>query len=283
MSDDRSLFAIGLICTATLCFAAMIVIVKWLAAELPVVEVIWGRYFFHVALILVLFPGRVPTLLVSRRKGLQIMRSVLVLVATICAFNAITYLPIATVAAIGFVGPILVVTLAAIVLHEHVTRRRWTAVLAGFAGVLVILRPGTPAMHWAMLLAAGSALCYAIYQILTRIIRHAAPPLASLFYTALVGAIAMSAVVAPHWRTPSWLEWGLMIACGLLGGAGHFALIRAYESADASRIAPFVYSELLWTTAAGWIVFTELPDAWTFVGAAIIMASVLYLMRSDVR
>ena len=282
MPERRTSHAIVLICLATLVFTVMGAIAKTLASELPVVQVVWGRYFFHLLLILALFPNRIPTLLVSRRKGLQILRSVLVLLATLQAFTAITYLPLATVAAIGFAAPVMVVVLAALVLKERVTSARWLAVIAGFVGMLVILRPGTSSMHWSMLLGIGMATCYAIYQVLTRLIRHAATALTSVFYTALVGALATSVAVTFTWQSPSATQWMLMVASGFLGWLGHFAVIRAYESADASRIAPFIYSELLWTTLAGWFLFNELPDRWTFIGAAVVIGAGLYLLRSEV-
>ena len=283
MPERRFSYAIALVVLATLAFTLMAAIVKTLATDLPVVQVVWGRYFFHFLLVLALFPHRTPTLLVSRRKGLQILRSVLVLLATLQAFTAITYLPLATVAALGFVAPVLVVTLAAFALRERVSIARWVAVGVGFAGVLIILRPGSPSMHWAMLLGVGMATCYALYQILTRVIRHAATALTSLFYTALVGALATSVAVLFNWREPSATQWAFMVANGLLGGIGHFSIIRAYESVDASRIAPFVYTELLWTTLIGWVLFSELPDNWTFVGATVIIGSGLYLIHSDAK
>ena len=158
-------------------------------------QIIWGRYFFHILLILVVFPSKITTILVSSRRDLQILRGVLVLGATTCAFTALQYIPMANVVAIGFVGPLLVIGMAAVVLHERVGWERWIVVGIGLVGVLVILRPGAGVMHWASLLPLGMAGCYAGYQILTRIVRGMAPPLTSLFYTALVGSLATSAVV----------------------------------------------------------------------------------------
>lgn len=252
---------------------------KWLTPEMSVVQIVWGRYFFHALLIVGLFPRRVPSLLVSGRRDLQLFRSVLVLGATLSAYTALGYLPLVTVVAIGFVGPLIVIGLAAIYLGERVGRARWIAVAVGFVGVLVILRPGTGVMHWASILPIVMACCYATYQVLTRLIRGLAPPLTSLFYTALVGTLATSSVVPFHWVAPTPQEWILLATMGLFGGAGHFAVIKAYESARASVVAPFIYSELLWAIALGWIVFAQLPDVWTLAGAALLIGTGVYLLR----
>ncbi len=282
-SASQPFLAISLICVSTLFFSAMGACAKWLAADLPVVQIIWGRYFFHALLIVVLFPRRAPSLLASGRKDLQVLRSVLVLGATVCAFTALRYLPLASVAALGFVGPLLVLGLATVFLGERVGLARWIAVATGFVGVLVILRPGLGVMHWASLLPLMMAACYATYQVLTRVIRGLAPPLTSLFYTALVGTVAASCVVPFYWVPLSPGQWAGMIGAGFFGGAGHLAVIKAYESAHASRVAPFVYSELVWAIAIGWAVFAQLPDLWTLAGSALLVATGLYLLNPRTR
>ena len=254
-------------------------LVKALSPELPTVQIIWGRYFFHALLIVVLFPHKIPTILISGRRDLQVLRGTFVLGATVCAFVALRYIPIANVAAIAFVGPLLVVAMAALLLHERVGRDRWIAVAVGLIGVLIILRPGIEVLHWASFLPLGMAACYASYQILTRIVRGLASPLTSLFYTALVGALASSVVVPFFWSSPSGVQWVFMAATGLFGGVGHLFMIKAFELAPASILAPFVYSELLWAIAVGWIFFTEFPDPWMLTGAVIVVATGLYLLR----
>ena len=255
-------------------------IVKWLSVELASGQVIWGRYFFHALLIVAIAPSRAPRLLASRRKDLQIVRSVLVLGATTSAFIALRYIPMAQVAAIGFVGPLLVVGLASVFLGETVTRGRWVAVCIGFLGVLVILRPGIGTTHWASLLPLVMASCYAGYQILTRHIRGLASPLTTLMYSALVGTVVSSVWAPIVWVQPNTEQWLAMIASGVFGGAGHFAIIKAYESAPASIAGPFVYAELLWAIAVGWLAFSELPDIWTVIGATILIGTGVYLLRA---
>ena len=254
--------------------------VKSLSPEIPVVQIVWGRYFFHIVIILTIFPFKIPTYFVRGRRDLQVLRGVLVLGATSCAFTALQYIPMANVAAIGFLGPLLVIGMAAIVLRERVGLGRWIAVGVGFLGVMVILRPGAGVMHWASLLPLGMACCYAGYQILTRFIRGVAAPLTSLFYTALVGSLATSAAVPFFWTAPSPIQWLTMAAIGLFAGCGHLMVIKAYELAPASIVAPFIYSELLWNVIVGWAIFSEEPDVWMLTGAAILVLSGLYLLRT---
>ncbi len=301
-SAERPLIGIALICCAVLCWVTMNTQVQLLTESLPVPVIIWGRYFFHFALILVLLPWRIPTLLVSERVGLQVLRSILVLGATSCMYTGLAFVPLAELVAITFVGPILITGLSVVILGETVGIRRWAAVIVGFAGVLVILRPGLDAFQPAGLFAVGSALCYAFYQITTRVMRHAATPLTALFYTAMVGAAVMSALLpamvfagpairaaAPvagiipevWWQMPEWWQWGLLVSAGFFGGLGHFAMIRAVSAAPASTVAPFQYTELIWATLFGFAVFGHLPDALTYVGAAIVAGSGLYILHRE--
>ena len=279
-SDDRPGLAVGLICTATLCFAIMAGCIKLLATDLPHAQTVWGRCFFHALLFAILFPRNLPHLLKSQRIDLQIVRSTLVFGATVTAFLAIRYLPLADIAAISFVGPLIVVGLARVFLDEQVSARCWVAVCIGFGGVLIILRPGFGTLHWAVFLPLVMATCYAAYQIITRRVRGLASPLTTLFYTSLVGTVASSMWVPFVWQTPSATQWLLMIASGLFGGAGHLAIIKAYESAPVSVAGPFVYSELLWAIGIGYWLFGDLPDLMTLVGAAVLIATGIYLLRS---
>ena len=231
---DAPLRGVLMLCFAVLCFAVMNTITKELrSSDLSVAEIIWGRYFFHVALILVFFPQRIPTLLNTGDKWLQIARSILVLLATACMFIALGLMPLAEAVAIAFAGPLLIVALSAIFLRETVGPRRWSAVIVGFIGVLVIIRLGAGAFQVASLLPVGVAFFYALYQILTRAISHRSDPLNMLFYTALIGALAMSVIVPFDWQPPSLSQWLMLIAIGFLGGLGHYAIIKAYERAIA--------------------------------------------------
>ncbi len=271
-----------MMCFAVLCFAIMNTFTKELrGSDLPVVEIIWGRYFFHFALILVFFPRRIPTLLHTEDKGLQIARSILVLLATACMFVALGLMPLADAVAITFAGPLLIVAMSAMFLGETVGPRRWTAVIVGFIGMLVIIRPGAGTFQFAALLPVAVAFFYALYQIITRLISHRSDPLSMLFYTALVGALAMSAIVPFDWQTPTVQQWLMLIAAGFLGGLGHYAIIKAYERSEATLVAPFAYTEIIWATSLGLLVFGDFPDLFTFAGTAIIVASGLYVLQRE--
>jgi drug/metabolite transporter (DMT)-like permease len=278
---DDPIRGIGFVCLAMMMFVSMNSIVKWLSAELPTEQIVWGRYFFHLTLIMVLFPRRVPHLLETGRLGMQILRSGVVLGATLCAFFSLRYMPLAEMSSIGFVAPLLVTALSVVFLKEQVRWRRWAAVAAGFCGMLIIVRPGHAAFQWVALLPFAMACCYATYQILTRIIAGVADPLNSLFYTALVGTLVMSCAVPFFWVWPKPETWALLIATGLFGGLGHFAFIKAFERAPASVLAPFSYTELIWSVTAGYVIFGDFPDVWTFVGAGIIVTAGLYIFHRE--
>ncbi len=274
---------IALICFAVVCFIIMNTMVRYLGKVegYPVPEIVWGRYVFHLILIMVLFPRRIGTLLVSERKALQILRSTLVLLATVCMFFAVREMPLADAVAIAFVAPLFAVGLSALILGEQVGWRRWAAVGVGFFGMLIIVRPGAGTLQWAVLLPIGMAFLYALYQVVTRMIRAAADPLNALFYTALVGAVACTAIVPFFWKTPDLMGWLLLIGTGFFGGIGHYAVILAYERAEVSLVAPFAYTELFWATLAGWMIFGDLPDVWVYVGAAIIAAAGIYVLHRE--
>ena len=278
---EEPLRGIVLMCAAVAVLAVMAAIFKHLAPDYPAVQIVWARYFFHFALVLVLVPRRIPRLLVSQRKDLQVLRSVLMLGATACSVVGVRYLPLADFAAIGFVAPLLVALLSIVVLGETVGVRRWTSLFIGFAGVLIVVRPGAGVMNWAAALPIGMALCYASYQIITRGIRELADPFTSLIYTAFVGAVATSAVLPFVWVPPDLEGWALMICVGVFGGFGHLALIRAYKITTASLLAPFGYTNLLWAAVLGIVMFNDIPDYWTLFGGAVIAASGLYVVQRE--
>ena len=278
---DAPLRGILMICFAVLCFAIMNTFTKELRGELPVTGIIWGRYFFHFALILVLFPRRIPTLLDSDDIGWQIARSILVLLATACMFVAMGFMPLADAVAITFAAPLLIVVLSVIILRERVGPRRWVAVVVGFIGMLVIIRPSAGLFQVAALLPVAVAFFYALYQIITRLISHRSDPLNMLFYTALVGALTMTAIVPFDWQTPTTEQWLMLVAVGFFGGLGHYAIIKAYQRAEAALVAPFAYTEIVWATSFGLFVFGDFPDLFTFIGTAIIIASGVYVVHRE--
>lgn len=265
-------------------FATGEVVVKYLAQTYDVLQVVWARYTFHGLLFLLIFSktGIIQQIKTSR-PGLQFTRSILLLSATVFFFTAIQYLPLADAVAINFVAPLIVTALSIPFLGEKVGIRRWIAIFVGFAGVLVIIRPGVGQMHWAAILPLGTAICYAIYQILTRIASRTEDPKTSLFWTSAVGILVTSAAVPFFWKTPDAEAWALMISTGLLFGLGHYLLIRGFEVTPASILSPFHYTQIIWATLGGYLAFGNLPDEFTITGAAIVIGSGLYVWWREAR
>lgn len=257
---------------------------KHLAQSLPVIEVVWGRYFFHL-LALPLFLGGVGlrAALRSARPGLQIVRSGLLLGSTFFFFLAVKYIPLADATAIGFVGPLFLTALSVPFLGEHVGVRRWTAVVIGFASVLVIIRPGFGMAHWAITMPVITAACFAFYQIATRVLSRSDGPATTYFYSATVGLVVSSLIVPFEWQTPDLRGWLGLAFLGVTGGLSHYLMIRAFAVAPASLLAPFSYAQLIWSVAIGFLWFGDFPDSWTLAGAAIICLSGLYVLYRERR
>jgi drug/metabolite transporter (DMT)-like permease len=264
-------------------------IAKYLTRSYPVLEVTWGRFVFHLALLLPLFAERRNlTVFRTKRLRLQLTRSLLQIGSTMLYFSAIALLPLATATVIGFAQPLLLTVFSVPLLGEKVGTRRWSAVLVGFVGVLIIVRPGGGAAlgvdHWAMLLPLATAAVSAFYQIATRLVAPHDPVETSLFYTAVAGAVVASAAVPFVWRAPDLAGWSLMLATGVLAGAGHYCIINAFKRAPASVLAPFTFTQLIWATALGYLIFGDLPDGATLLGALVIIGSGLYVFyREGVR
>lgn len=277
--------AIGLALAGVALFGLLDMQAKVLGGLYPVPEVIWARYAGHCLLMLVVLgPRHGRGLVRTGRLGVQLARGVLLLLSTGFFFTALSYLPLAEAAAIGFVAPLLVTLLSIPMLGERVGWRRLTAVAVGFGGVLVILRPGGSLFTPAALLPLCTAVTYGLYQILTRRIGISEKPVASLFYTSLVGALAMTLVVPFVWVGPDWRHLPMFLALGVCGGVGHFLMIRALQLAPVSLIAPFGYSAIIWSLLFGWLVFGQFPDRISLVGIAVVVASGLYVAyRESVR
>lgn len=244
--------------------------------EMSFVQATWGRYFFHALLVPVFFPRVVTELRQLDGVTLQLLRGFVLFVGTGFAFAALKSLPIPQVTALSFIAPALVTILAALWLKESVDWRRWAAVLVGLIGVLVIVRPNYD-FQWAMCLPLGMAAMYALYQALTRLTRNTASPVTSLFFTALVGALGACIAVPFFWNEPTTEGWLLLFGSALFGALGHWMLIKAYQQAEASFIAPFAYTELLSASLVSYLAFGYVIDSWTLLGAVIIVLSGLQL------
>jgi drug/metabolite transporter (DMT)-like permease len=275
---------IAMMLLATLLFTVMDSIVKNLTASYPVQQVIWARYFFQFALMLLLLPRLgIAGLLWTRRPGVHIARGLLLLISTYCMIAAISIVPLADAYTITFTAPFLVTILSVPLLKERVGWRRWTAVLVGFAGVLIVFRPIAAPVHWAMLLPLITAACLALYQILTRKVSYDSRETAfmMLFYLAWVGTAVMSAIVPAYWQTVATADWAWMIGMGALGAAGHLILIRALAITPASLLSPFIYSQIVWALGIGHFWFGDVPSIWMLIGCAVIVASGLYVFYRE--
>ena len=272
----------GMVLAATfsLLIIGMDALVKHAAALYPVAMVVWARYTFHLASTpLFGMRGGLGALVRTRQLGLQILRSVCMLGATAFFFSSLALIPLADAIAIGFVGPFIVVALARPILGERAGADIWIACAVGFVGALIIIRPGFADRHWAYLLPLGASLSGSLYGILTRRLGSAERPTTSLFYMALVGAVASSLVVPFFWQSPDALGWLTLGAIGLSAAGAHLILIQAYRLAPASVIAPLHYLDIVWGSVLGLVVFDDFPDTLTWVGIAVIVASGLYVFQ----
>ncbi len=273
---ERPLRGLLFIMAAVLVFACMDSTAKYLAERYELPLVIWMRYTVHCLLmVLVLGPSQGWGLLRTQRLGAQLLRALLLLGITTFVILSLSTLPLAECTAIGFTSPLIAALLAGPVLGEKATPERWFALLLGFVGVLLIARPGGALMGTGLTWAALGALCYALFQVMTRLLSRTENSLTLLFYTALVGSVGSSAA-AWHLGIGTWPQGrDLLLLCslGVLGGAGHFLLIRAYHCASVSTLGPFLYVQLAWATLLGGVVFGHWPDHWSLLGMVLIVLS----------
>lgn len=284
---QHPLRGIALFMLALMLFASLDATAKHLAAFFAVPLLVWARYVVHFLLMLVFVaPAMRAELVRTANPRLQIVRALSLLATTGCGMAAFRVMPLAEATSVIFLAPLLVTLLAGPLLGERIGRSRWLAVLVGFGGVLLVVRPGTDLNPAGILWALGGAFSYALYQILTRRLSHAEHPLRLLFYTALVGTAVMSAALPWFWvdASPAPQQWLLIASLGLYGGVGHFLLIRAFRLAPASTLTPFTYAQLVWAVLLGWLVFDNIPDAVTAAGMSVIAASGLWLaLRERIR
>ena len=285
-ASHRPVIGIGLMITAMAVLPFLDVIAKYLGQQgVPVLQIVWARLFFGAMMTMPLalkiagVKGLVPNMPV-----MHATRACFLIAATTFFFWALRYLPLADTLAIFFVQPLIVTLLSPLVLGEHVGIRRWAAVAVGFAGTLIIIRPGFEELNPGVLLALASGASLAVYLLLTRKIAGSAPAMLTTFYTSLMGAIIMSMAVVFVWETPTPAQWGLFVLLSLIANGGHYLIIKAYDHAEASLLAPLAYTEIVMATFAGWYFFSDFPDRWTFLGVGILIASAIYISwREHVR
>jgi len=268
-----------LLLISLLLFAALDATAKHLTATFAVPLLVWARYTFHLLLMIVfLMPTMRGRLIRTQNLRDQVLRGLFLLGTTACAVSALRTMPLAETSALVFLSPLIVTLLAGPLLGEKISGWRWVIAIAGFGGVLLIVRPGGALAGEGIAYALLSALFYSLYQLLTRKLSAAENSVTLLFYTALVGSVASSAALP--WLTWTWdgalatpLNILLIASLGIYGGAGHFLVIRALHHAPASTLSPYFYVQLIWSTLLGWLLFDHFPDAWALTGMGVIAAS----------
>ena len=276
---------IGLVTLATFCFALLDACAKWLVQDLPVVEVVWLRFVTHVVLMaLILAPVHGRQLLRMHSPRLHLLRAALLASMTGLNFWALQYLQLAEIGAIQFSVPILIALLSAWWLGERLDARRWVAITGGFLGVLLVIRPGSQAFHPAILLSVANALLYAAFNLLTRRMAATESPQALQLLSALGAAVVLAVPALVQWQwPPDGLSWALIGLCGLMGGVGHLFVAMAHRYASAAVLGPFLYQQILYMTLWGWLVFSQVPDAFVVAGAGVVVVSGLYLLMLEWR
>ncbi len=277
-SANNRLIGVAIYLLAFSIMPTMDIAAKYLGDHMPVMQVTWGRYFFHFIFLMpiVLYKYGLGVLKPDQF-GLQVVRGGFLLGATLCFFGAIVYMPLADALAITFISPLLVTLLSPFVLGESIGKFRIIAVFVGFLGAVIIIRPSGDSMGIGSLMAVGTGVLYACYSMATRKLSGSAPTLVTLAFTALLGTVIMTAALPFYWQSVPLEHVGLMAWMGISGALCHFFFIKAFDYAEASFLAPFSYSEIIVATLLGWVVFNDFPDFWTWTGAGIVIASGIFI------
>ena len=257
---------------AVACFSTLDTATKLSTASVPILMAVWFRYAFQAAATtLVLLPIHGTALLRTAHPRYQLLRGALLLGSTSLAFLSLRYMPLAEFTSIVLIAPLVVTLLAATTLDEQVSPLRWLLVAGGFAGTLVILRPGGTVFSWAVLLPLGLVVTNAWFQVLTSKLARTEKPLTMHFYTGWVGTLVATVPLPFVWRElPDWRSWALLCVMGLMGTVGHFFLILAYQRAPASTLTPYLYAQIAFAMLGGWLVFAHVPDATSLAGIGLI-------------
>jgi drug/metabolite transporter (DMT)-like permease len=279
----QRLIGIALMCGAVALFACLDAVAKYLNTEMDSLQIAWARYTSAFVLTLIVSnPFTHDGLLRTRNIKLQIIRSVLLVASTALNFLALRWLQLDEALSIIFTFPFIVAIISGPLLDEWIGWRRWSAICFGFAGVLLITRPGFGGMHPAALITLAGTTCYGLYAVITRIVSRVDSNQTSLFYANFIGALVMLPVIPFVWQTPrDWVIALMLTMTGVLGSTGHFFLIAGHKLAPASTLSPFIYTQLIWVVTLGYLVFDHLPNGWTLAGAAMVIGSGLYLLYRE--
>jgi drug/metabolite transporter (DMT)-like permease len=275
---DRPFRGIALILASTVFLGISDVTSKYLSATLPSIEIAWIRFLvFALIMVPAMLPGSPLFALRTGRPGLQVMRGVALLGSSLFFISGLRFLPIAEASATGFVSPLFVTALSIVFLSERVGVRRWLATAVGLIGVLIILRPGSGSFHPAVFFPLVSA----CMLIMTRMMSGREAAITTMTYSSIVGVGILSALVPLVWVAPSWHDILFGILVGLASTVGQWIVVLAFRYADASVLAPFSYTQLLWVSILGFLIFGEVPGVWTVTGAVFIVASGLYTAHRE--
>jgi drug/metabolite transporter (DMT)-like permease len=256
---------------------------KYLSSDLPVLQITWARYFFTVAFTFpIMFFFYRNQLKWSDKPKLQIVRGLILLIANIFFFYSISVISLAKALTLAFVAPLIVTAFSPMFLGEKVGFRRWSAVVIGFVGSLVVIRPGFVEINLASLAALGTGIMYGFYLIITRKLSTSDNPLLTLLLTGVVGAVIITCIMPFVWVKPTINQWSMMAAIGVFACIGHLFLILSLKYADASKLAPFSYFEIITNITIGYYFFGDFPDNWTFLGLFIIVFSGIYISRREI-
>jgi drug/metabolite transporter (DMT)-like permease len=279
---DRPFKGIALVLASTIFLGTSDVTAKYLSATLPSIEIAWIRFLVFAAIMMpAMMPASPLYALQTNRLGLHLMRGAALLGSSLFFISGLRFLPIAEASATGFVAPLFVTALSIIFLGEKVGLRRWIATGVGLVGVLIILRPGTGAFHPAAFFPLVSALAWACTLIMTRMMSGTERAITTMTYSSIAGLLILSALVPFVWVTPTWHDIAFGIFIGVASTAGQWIVVLAFRYADASVLAPFSYTQLLWVSVLGFLIFGEVPDVYTVTGAAFIVASGLYTAHRE--
>ena len=255
---------------------------KYLSSDLPVLQITWARYFFTVAFTLpIMFFFFRKNLVWTDKPKLQLIRGLILLTANVCFFYSISIISLAKALTLAFIAPLIVTAFSPIFLGEKVGFRRWSAGIIGFIGSMVVIRPGFVEINLASLAALGTGVMYGFYLIITRKLSSSDNPLLTLLLTGVVGAIIISFVMPFVWIKPTLNQWSMMAAIGIFACVGHLFIILSLKYADASKLAPFSYFEIVTNIIIGYYFFSDFPDKWTFLGLFIIILSGIYISRRE--
>ena len=257
-------------------------IAKYLSSDLPFFQITWARYFFTVFLVLpLMFFFFKDQLKWTENPKLQFYRGITLFFANICFFYSISIISMAKALTLAFVAPLITTILSSIFLKENVGFKRWSAVIVGFIGILIVIRPGFIEFNLASIAAVCTGCFYGVYLIITRQLHSTDSPLLTLLLTGLVGAFIGSIIVPTVWVNPTLIQWSWLIIMGLFACLGHILLIYSLKYADASKLAPFGYIEIVPNIILGYYFFNDFLDLWSFIGLFVIISSGLYVIKRE--